>query len=157
MPRKKIFAIVSVAISLLFLTIFVLSNHPLSAIAVIAFMFVCISYLRAKNYFYTKIPGKFYSIANYTIGFTIAGAILLVDIFLMNHTEMQSSIYYSIYAAEIATGAIFAVAMFISDHSKRSPGEPEQKSGDIIFATFSSCFLIALIIFTFVVETGFAA
>ena len=120
-------------------------------------MFVCISYLRAKNYFYYKVPGKFYSIANYTIGFTIAGAILLVDIFLMNHTAMKSSIYYSIYAAEIATGAIFAVAMFINDHAKHIPGEPKQKSGDIIFATFSSCFLIALIIFTLVVESGFAA
>ena len=157
MPRKKIFAFSLVAISLLVLAIFVLNSHPLSAIAVISFMFVCISYLRAKNFFYNRMPGKLYSVANYIIGYTIAGAIFLVDIFLMNHAKLENSIYYSIYAAEIATGAIFAVAMFISDHNKRIPGNPKQKSGDIIFATLSTCFLVALIIFTFVVESGFAA
>lgn len=157
MSKKKIAAITITAIQLLALAVFIIINQPLAAIATIALLFVSISYMRAKGFFENKIPGRFYTLANYIIGFTIAVGVLLVDYFLANHEKLNSSVFNSFYVAEITTGAIFTIAMFIADHSKHTPGSSRQKSSDIVFVTFSTVFLIVAIVVSLIANINFAA
>lgn len=156
MPRKKIVAIIISIIQLLTLASFIIANQPLSAIATIALLFISISYMRAKGLFENKIPGHFYTLANYTIGFTIAIGVLLVDFFLINHQILSGPIFNIIYIIEIIAGALFTAVMFIADHKKHTPGNPQQNNNSIIFITLSTAFLLATIVISLITTINFA-
>jgi len=156
MQKKTIALGLSYGIPILMLLIALANNWNLTAICVVTILIMVTTYLRAREVFDNRAPGKFNTFASFVIGITIAIAILLVDFFLVNYRSINKVLFNSIYTATIATGLIFAVAMFITDHKTHTPGNPEQKSSDIIFAVVASVFMVAILIFSLIVDINYA-
>ena len=156
MDKRRIFAISVIIAFIIALCIFIPNSLELSAIAVVAFSFIVIAYLRSKEYFHDRAPGKYYVYANYVIGFTILGAILLVDINFANYHSINQSLHASIYTAELITGALFTLILFWNDHKKHIHGRTSQKSNDIAFITLSSIIFIIILIFSIIVDINYA-
>ena len=156
MQKKTIALGLSYGIPILMLLIALDNNWNLTAICVVTILIMVTTYLRAREVFDNRAPGKFNTFASFVIGITIALAILLVDFFLVNYKTINKILFDSIYTATIVTGLIFAVAMFITDHKTHAPGDPEQKSSDIIFAIIASLALVGILTFSLIVDVNYA-
>ena len=155
MQKKTIILSLSYGIPVLMLLIALANNWNLSAISVVTILIMVTTYLRAHEVFDNRAPGKYNTFASFIIGFTVAVAILLVDFFLVNYKTINKKLFDSVYTATIATGLIFAVSMFITDHKTHTPGNPEQRRSDIIFAAIVSAFLVAVLAFSLIVDINY--
>lgn len=156
MQKKTIALIISYSIPVITLFLALANNWYLTSICIVTILVMVTAYLRARGIFNNRIPGKFNTLASFVIGITMSITVFLVDIFLANHDRINHQIFDSIYIATIITGFIFTIAMFVADHTSHVPGDPQQKRGDIIFATFASVFLVAILVFSLIVDINFA-
>ena len=156
MNKKTITLLLSYGISIIILLTTLANNWNLSAISIVTILIMVTTYLRAHGIFNNNTPGKYNTLASFTIGTTIAIAIFLVDFFLINYKTINKTLFDSIYIATIATGSIFATSMFVIDHKTHAPGKPELKRNDIIFAAITCIFLIAILALSLIVDINYA-
>ncbi len=156
MNKKTITLLLSYSISIIILLTTLANNWNLSAISVVTILIMVTTYLRAHGIFNNNTPGKYNTLASLIIGTTIAIAIFLVDFFLINYKAIDKTLFGSIYIATIATGSIFATSMFVIDHKTHTPGKPELKRNDIIFAAIACIFLIAILALSLIVDINYA-
>ena len=155
MKKHSAIIITSYGIPVIFLIVALISGWGLTSLSLITILLITTAYLRARGILGNGAPGKFNTLANYTIGATISIAVIIVDIYLMNYQSINRQLFVSLYAAIITTGLIFTVAFFITDRHKHIPGKYYQKASNITILILSIIFLISILITSLIVDFNY--
>ena len=154
MEKRSVAIILSYSAPIVFLIIALFLGWGLTSLSLITILLIYTTYLRAHNFLGNATPGKYNTLANYTIGTTISTAVTMVDIYLIHYQTINRQLFISLYAATIITGLIFTIALFITDHTRHISGKSYQKVNTITMAT-SIILLVTILITSLIVDINY--
>ncbi|MBQ9683902.1 hypothetical protein IJV57_00290 [Candidatus Saccharibacteria bacterium] len=154
MEKRSVAIILSYSAPIVFLIIALFLGWGLTSLSLITILLIYTTYLRAHNFLGNTTPGKYNTLANYTIGATISTAVIMVDIYLIRYQTINRQLFISLYAATIITGLIFTIALFITDHTRHTSGKSYQRINIVTMAT-SIILLVAILITSLIVDINY--
>ena len=154
MEKRSVAIILSYSAPIVFLIIALFLGWGLTSLSLITILLIYTTYLRAHNFLGNTTPGKYNTLANYTIGTTISTAVIMVDIYLIRYQTINRQLFISLYAATIITGLIFTIALFITDHTQHISGKSYQKVNTLTMVT-SIILLGSILIASLIVDINF--
>ncbi len=154
MEKRSVVIVLSYSAPIVFLIIALFLGWGLTSLSLITILLIYTTYLRAHNFLGNTTPGKYNTLANYTIGTTISTAVIMVDIYLIRYQTINRQLFISLYAATIITGLIFTIALFITDHTRQTSGKSYQRVNIITIVT-SIILLVAILITSLIVDINY--
>lgn len=154
MEKRSVAIILSYSAPIVFLIIALFLGWGLTSLSLITILLIYTTYLRAHNFLGNTTPGKYNTLANYTIGTTISTAVIMVDIYLIRYQTINRQLFISLYAATIITGLIFTIALFIADHTRHTSGKSCQRVNITTMVT-SIILLVAILITSLIVDINY--
>ena len=154
MEKRSVAIILSYSAPIVFLIIALFQGWGLTSLSLITILLIYTTYLRAHNFLGNTTPGKYNTLANYTIGATISTAVIMVDIYLIRYQTINRQLFISLYAATIITGLIFTIALFITDHTRHISEKSYQKVNTLTMVT-SIILLGSILIASLIVDINF--